>query len=106
MRTMIFADDVTDDTGGLLVGLVVVVTQFLHRVEHATVHRLEAVAGIGKRAPHDHAHGVIEVGPPHLVFEIDGENLLRKLTHSGTSQSGRPPGSAAAFLGGFISPKV
>jgi hypothetical protein len=31
------------------------------------MHRLQAVARVGQRARHDHAHGVIEVGALHLV---------------------------------------
>ena len=46
----------------------------LHRVEHAAVDRLEPVANVGQRPPDDDGHGVVEVGPPHLVF--DGDRLL------------------------------
>jgi hypothetical protein len=35
------------------------------------VHRLQAVAHVGDRAAHDHAHRVIEVGSPHLVLDAD-----------------------------------
>jgi len=35
------------------------------------VHGFEAVADVGQRAAHDDAHGVIEVGAPHFVFDID-----------------------------------
>ncbi len=44
---VIFTDDVTDHTGGFLIGFVPVVTQFAHRVEHAAVDRLQAVTNIG-----------------------------------------------------------
>ena len=35
----------------------------------------------GKRAPDDHAHRVIEVGPPHLLFEADGQGFFGELGH-------------------------
>ena len=37
------------------------------------MHGLEAVAGVGQSAAHDHAHGVIEIGALHLVD--DGNQL-------------------------------
>ena len=41
----------------------------VHREQHAPVHRLEAVADVRQRPPHDHAHGVIEVRGAHLLLE-------------------------------------
>ena len=38
------------------------------------MHRLQTVANIGQRAADDHAHRVIEVRPPHLVFDVDRES--------------------------------
>ena len=78
---VVFADDIADDAGGFLVGLVVVVAQFAHRVEHAAVHGFQAVADIREGAADDHAHGVIEVGLPHLVLEIDGQDFARDVGH-------------------------
>ena len=37
------------------------------------MHGLEPVAHVGERAGNDHAHGVIEIAPPHLVG--DGDDL-------------------------------
>ena len=42
--------------------------RLVHRVEHAAVHRLEAVADVGQRPADDHAHRVIEVRRPHLLL--------------------------------------
>ena len=39
------------------------------------MHGLEAVAGIGQRAPDDHRHRVIEIGAAHLLFDIDGDEV-------------------------------
>ena len=74
---VVFADDITDDARGLLVGLVPVVAEFAHRVQHAPVHRLEAVAHIRQGAPDDDAHRIVQIGLAHLVFKIDGQDFLR-----------------------------
>ena len=47
----------------------------------AAMHGLQAIADIGKCAPHDHAHGVIEVALAHLVFEVDRDDFLREICH-------------------------
>src|SRR5207342_60744 len=80
---VVLADHIAYHAGGLLVGLVVVVAELSHRIQHAPMHRLEAIAHVRQRAPHDHAHGVIEIGAAHFVFEVDGENFARDVRHSG-----------------------
>ena len=40
------------------------------------MHRLETIADIGKRAAHDHAHGVIEVRTLHFIFDIGGDEVF------------------------------
>ncbi len=47
----------------------------VHPVKDAPVYRLQPVADIRQRAPHDHAHRVIEVRLLHLVFNIDGNQI-------------------------------
>ena len=76
---MVFSDDVAHDSGGLVVRLVGVRAEFVHREQHAAVDRLEAVADIREGAPDDHAHGVIEVAATHLVFEVYRDDFLRQL---------------------------
>jgi hypothetical protein len=44
----------------------------VHVPEDPAVHRLEAVAHVGQRTRHDDRHGVVEEGPLHLVFDLDG----------------------------------
>ena len=85
---MVFADDVAHDARGLLVGLVPVVAQFAHGVEHAPMHGLQAVANIGQSAADDDAHGVIQIGFAHLVFEIYGQYFASDLGH--LRESGEP----------------
>ena len=72
---MIFTDHVTDDARRLDVLLVRRVPLLVHRIQDAAMHRLQAVARIGQRARHDHAHGVIEVGAFHLVEDGYGTNI-------------------------------
>ena len=75
---VVFTDHLTDDTRRLAVGLVPGIAAFVHRMQDAAVHRLQAVAGIGQRARHDHAHGIIEVGTAHLVFDRDRRDILAR----------------------------
>ena len=65
-----------DDLGALAGGPVGVQPHLVHAVENAAMHGLQAVADIGQRAADDHAHGVIEIRPPHLVFDVDGDGSL------------------------------
>ncbi len=69
---VILTDHIADDTRRFLVGLVPVVGQFMHREQHAPVHRLEAVAHVRKSASHDDAHGIVQIGLAHLLFKTDG----------------------------------
>ena len=68
---VVLRDDVADDARALLVRPARVDLLLVHREEDAPVHRLQAVARVGDRAPHDDAHGVIEVGRAHLVLQAD-----------------------------------
>ncbi len=74
-------DHIPDDTGGLLIGLVVIVAQHPHRIQDAAVHRLQAIAHIRQCATHDDAHGIVKVRLSHLVFEIDGQDFARECCH-------------------------
>ena len=70
---VVVADDFADDLRALAVGAVGGQPHLPHRVEHAPVGRLQAVAYVRQRAPDDHAHRVIHVRALHLVFDVDGE---------------------------------
>ena len=72
---MVDAHRLADDLGALGVFLVVLQAHLAERVEHAPMHGLEAVAGIGQRAPDDHRHRVVEIGAAHLLFDIDGDEV-------------------------------
>ena len=62
---------VTDDAGALEVPPVGAVSAVVHRVEHPTVHRLEAVLYSRQGATDDDRHRVVEVGPLHLHLDAD-----------------------------------
>jgi len=78
---VVLADDITDDTGRLLVGLVPVVRQLVHGEKDAPMHRLETVAGVRQSPPDNDAHCIIEIRAPHLVFEADGQGFLGESFH-------------------------
>ena len=99
---MEFADDVADDAGRLLVGLVVVRAALVHGVEDAAVDRLEAVLDVGDGPADDDAHGVVEVRPAHLLLEADdGEVLFRlfRFAVHGNSWAGRLLGGGVRHRG-------
>ena len=78
---VVFAEHVADDARALDVGPVPHVVRLVHREQHPPMHRLQPVAHVGKRAPDDHAHRVIEVGAPHLLFERDRQRFFGELVH-------------------------
>ncbi len=69
---VVLTHDVTDDAAALVEAAVGAVAAVVHRVEHAAVHRLEAVAHVGQRTRDDDAHGVVDVRALHLVLQLDG----------------------------------
>ena len=64
-------EHLADDTGALAVLLVGVHAHLAHRVEDAPLHRLEAVAHVGKRARGNDGHRIREIALPHLIFDVD-----------------------------------
>ena len=42
-------------------------TQLMHGIQNPAVYRLQTVAGIRQRPPHDHAHGVFQVRSRHFL---------------------------------------
>ena len=74
---MILAHDLADDAGALARGPVRLQPHLLHRKKYAAVHGFQAVADVGKGAADDHRHGIVEIGPLHLLFNVDGLNVQR-----------------------------
>ena len=109
---VVLTDDVTDDAGGLLVGLVPVVAELVHGEQHAAVHRLEAIAHVRQGPANDHAHGVVEVGLLQLVFNIDRGDFFGEIRHCSSDSPEQPrpwrPESAESYhtercVGGLVS---
>ena len=73
---VVLAEHVADDGRALAVRAPGHEVVLVRRVENAPVDRLEAVAGVGDRAPDDDAHRVVEVARTHLVGDRDGELLV------------------------------
>jgi OOP family OmpA-OmpF porin len=78
---VILAHHVADDARRLLERAVPVVVLLVHREQAATMDRLQAVSCVGQGPTHDHAHRVIQIRAPHLLFEADGQCFLGKLGH-------------------------
>ena len=68
---VVLTHHLADDAAALVVAAVGPVATVEHRVDHATVHRLEAVAHVGQRAADDHRHRVVDVAALHLGVEVD-----------------------------------
>ncbi len=75
---VILTHGVAGDARRFIVGAVRRVVVLVHRIEDAAMHGLQPVAHVGQRAGHDHAHGVIEIRPLHLVDDRDRPNVGRR----------------------------
>ena len=79
---MIFTNHIADDASGLFIGLVEVVRQHIHRKQHPAMYRLQSVSHIRQSPPYDYAHGIGEIGFPHLTFKCDRRHLFGKFRHA------------------------
>jgi hypothetical protein len=68
---VVVAHHVADHARALDVAAVRPETGVEHRVQDLAMHRLQPVADVRQRAPHDDAHGVVEIRTLHLDFEAD-----------------------------------
>ena len=91
---MVLAHDFADDAGAFARGLVGLQAHLLHGVQNSAVDGLQSVADVGQRAADDHRHGVVEIRPLHLLFNVDGLNVQR----AGASS---PPGGGVRGSSGF-----
>ena len=64
-----------DRTGTLAVAGGGAHAHFPHGEEHAAVDRLQAIAGIRKRALNDDAHRVVEIRLPHFGIDVRDANV-------------------------------
>ena len=99
---VVLAHDVADDARGLLVRAARAVALLPHAEQDAAVDGLEAVADVGQRASDDDGHRVVEVAPPDLLLDGDGDLLggidrrglfgrVRQIRCPGSRRSGRSP---------------
>ena len=73
---VIFTHDVSDDTGTLLCRLVAAYAQLVHSEQHAALNRLKTVSYVWKRTAHNNAHRIVDIRLPHLLVNLDGNNLV------------------------------
>ena len=73
---VVLAENIPDNPGAFPVRPIGGQTQFLHRVQDASLNRLEPIACIGQCPTHDHAHRVFEIGALHLLMQGDRLNAL------------------------------
>ena len=78
---VVFADHVTHNPRRLFIRPVPVVVELVHGEQNPPVHRFQAVPCIGQGAPHNHAHGVIEIAAAHFLFQTDGQSFFGELGH-------------------------
>ncbi|CAH0306650.1 hypothetical protein SRABI128_04361 [Microbacterium sp. Bi128] len=67
---VVLAHDLAHHAGTLVEGAFRAVAAVEHRIEHAAVDGLEAVADIRQGTAHDHSHGVVEVGALHFGLQV------------------------------------
>ncbi len=68
--------DLADDLGTLGVCLLRGQAHLAHLVEDPALHRLEPVPGVGQGALVDHRVGVLEVAGPHLLGDVDVDDVF------------------------------
>ena len=96
------AHHLADHAGALRESLVGAVAAVVHRVDHAAVHGLEAVAHLGQRAPDDDAHRVVEVRPLHLELQVDLVDLVVPGVELGAGDARLSAPSGAAPSSGSV----
>jgi hypothetical protein len=97
---VILAHDLAHHAGTLVEGTLRAVAAVEHRVEHAPVHRLEAVADVGKGTADDNCHGVVEVGPLHFRLQV---HLLDPVSqHVGVQDNAFEDGLGTGRTGGNL----
>src|SRR5690606_32249623 len=68
---VVLAHDFADHAGALVVRTLRAVAAVVHRVKHAAVHWLQAIAHVRQRTADDHGHGVVKVRTLHFGLQVD-----------------------------------
>ena len=78
---VVFPQYLSDDAGRLLVCPVCGKAELLHSEQDTPVDGLQSVTDIGKGARDNDRHRVVDIGAPHLVFDVDGYDLFVHICH-------------------------
>src|SRR5579864_7009207 len=73
----VLAHHFADDTRALARSPIRLQPHLLHGEKYSAVDGFQAVADVGEGAADDHRHGVVEIGPLHFLFNVDGLNVQR-----------------------------
>ena len=74
---MVLAHDIADDASAFARRPIRLQTHLLHCKKNSAVDGFQAIADVGERAADDHRHGIVEIRPLHLLFNVDGLNVQR-----------------------------
>ena len=73
---MKISHDLANNLGALAIRLIGSKSHFIHAIKNTAMDRLQPVPDIWERSPNDDAHGVINIGALHFVFDVDW-NLIK-----------------------------
>src|SRR5437879_314557 len=72
---MVISHNLTNNLGAFAIGTIRCQPHISHTHKDSAVDRLQTVAHIGQGPPDDDTHRVIDIRPPHLVFDIDWNEI-------------------------------
>ena len=78
---VVFTHHFADYARALHIRAIPDIAGLVHRIQHATVNRLQAIPHIGQRTTNNDAHRVIEVALAHLLFEGNRDGFFCELIH-------------------------
>ncbi len=90
--------DLADDLGALAICAIGGQPHQAHAIDDPAMGRFETVPHIGQRTPDDDAHGIVHVGAPHLVFDVDGRFDIGSVGHMDYSDRFGVPGTGVSKL--------
>ena len=82
---MIFTHRIADDTGALSVRLVGSVVQLDHGIKDPPLNRLQTIPDIRQRTGGNDAHGIVDVGLLHGLFQIHFLNFIENVRFHSSS---------------------
>ena len=76
---VVFTHHIPHRAGGFSVRLVVGISSLVHGIKNASMNRFQTVTQVRNGTAHDHAHGIIEIGCAHLVFDGHGRSIMNHI---------------------------